>query len=195
MKRHFRNFFIAALAVLSCVVLSFNGFKSSDANDIEIYAVETSQASITHSVLGVESTTYGKTSAGDDVTIRTFNTSRDRDPGMKVSVTKSKVIVEVNDIGNGGTANLYSYDPNDYHPKDTLRGLSTSNGYSATDIGEYTLGTNASFEFNRYVHGSGYDNLYRKLRHTEMWHLLKQIQKRVLSVRTSALSIPQRKWV
>ena len=162
MKGHFRNFFIAALAVLSCVVLSFSGFKTSDANDIERYAVETSQASITHSVLGVESTSYGKTSAGDDVTIRTFNASRDRDPGMKVSVTKSKVIVEVNDIGNGGTANLYSYDPNDYHPKDTLRGLSTSNGYSATDIGEYTLGTNASFEFNRYVHGSGYDNLYRK---------------------------------
>ena len=162
MKVQFKNVFIATIAVLSCFVLSFGAFDKIQANDIENYAIETAAVSADHSMLNPESIAYGKTSAGDDVTIRTFNTSRDLDPGITVSVTKSKVIVQVNGVGSGGTANLYSYDPNDYHPKDTLRGLSTGNGYSATDIGEYKLGSNASFEFNRYVHGSGYDNLYRK---------------------------------
>ena len=162
MKVQLRNVFIAALAVFSCVVLSFGSLQGTQANDIEQYAVETAEASITHKMSGVIDTAYGKTSAGDEVTIRTFNTSRDKDVGMKVSVSKSKVTIEVNDLGGSGTANIYSYDPNDYHPKDTMKGLSTGNGYSATDIGEYKCGSVATYEVNRYVHGSGYDNLYRK---------------------------------
>ena len=162
MKVQFRHTFITTLAVLSCFVLAFSNFKTTDASDYENYAKDTAAASYSHNVAKVEEVKTGKTSAGDDVTITTFDVSTELDAGVTVQVSKSKVTVQINGVGTSGTARLYSYDPNDYHPKDTLKGLSTGNGYSVTDIGEYKCGTNASFEFNRYVHGNGYDNLYRK---------------------------------
>ena len=83
------------------------------------------------------------------------------EPGVKISVGKSKVTVHVNRVGTAGTAFVYRCDADEYYKTDNMHGMSASLNYDGDIVGIYDCGTTQDFEFNRYQK-AGIDNLYCK---------------------------------
>lgn len=97
--------------------------------------------------------------ASDDVKLNTADANAP--VGMTAKVGKSEITVTVNKVGTSGTAQLYRYKANEYHPADTMRGQSKDVRAEGEYIGEYTCGSAQDFVFNRYLN-DGSDNLYSK---------------------------------
>ena len=85
----------------------------------------------------------------------------DEEPGVKVSVTNTQVIIDISRVGVNGTAQLYRTDANRYVADDKITGLSDMTGVDGVFLCDYALGTNQKVTFNRYHH-DGTDFLYSK---------------------------------
>lgn len=85
----------------------------------------------------------------------------DEEPGVKVSVTSTQIVIDITQVGTNGTAQLYRTDANRYVADDKITGLSDMTGVDGVYLCDYTLGTTQRVTFNRYHH-DGSDYLYAK---------------------------------
>lgn len=83
------------------------------------------------------------------------------DTGIQISVDKSEVTININNVGSSGKASLYRYDANEYFETDSMNGLSKESGYDGDIIGTYDCGSSYTITTKRYQ-TDGTDNLYSK---------------------------------
>ena len=81
--------------------------------------------------------------------------------GVTVSVGSSLITIDVNRVGDSGTATLYRVAADQYISGDELTGKSQNIVSSGTVVGEYSCGSTQQFVINRYLN-DGSDNLYDK---------------------------------
>ena len=81
--------------------------------------------------------------------------------GVTVSVGSSLITIDVNRVGESGTATLYRVAADQYINGDDLTGKSQNIITSGTVVGEYSCGSAQQFVINRYL-SDGSDNLYDK---------------------------------
>ena len=81
--------------------------------------------------------------------------------GVTVSVGSSLITINVNRVGESGTATLYRVAADQYFEGDALTGKCQNIVTSGTVVGQYTCGTAQEFIINRYLN-DGSDNLYDK---------------------------------
>lgn len=79
--------------------------------------------------------------------------------GVVVEATDSSIILHIGSVGSHGTAYIFSYTPESYHHEDPYKGVS-KNIDTGVIVAEYTLGTQADIELDRYTDGA--DHLYDK---------------------------------
>ena len=81
--------------------------------------------------------------------------------GVTVSVGSSLITIDVNRVGDSGTATLYRVAADKYMKGDSLTGKSQQIVSSGVIVGEYTCGSTQQFIINRYL-SDGSDNLFDK---------------------------------
>lgn len=81
---------------------------------------------------------------------------------MEVEATASQVKINLSNIGNGGSAEVLRYLPNEYQEKDSASGLVEENA-EGVSVGTYNCGETATVTIDRYAedgHDCAYDKYY-----------------------------------